>query len=233
MTTEVIPVQPPAAGADPLRNVRISASLLPAEIVAERLGRRVQRLVVWALALLTLAIGGGFAAARYQTSMMRDDLYAAEDDAIRLTRQQRQYDEVVRTQNESQAVKQQLEALMARDVSWSPLLSSLRGAAPQGVTLESLSAKLADQTVAAGGQPTLPSTSTAATVATIDITGTAKTKPQVAAYVDRLARTTHLVDPYLTSVTADDKKLFRFNLRVSVTDTALGGRFTPEKTGVK
>jgi Tfp pilus assembly protein PilN len=231
MTTEVLPVQPPASGTDPLRLLPIAASLLPAEVVAERRSRRAQRLVVWALTVLALSIGLGYAGAKYQTWMAQDELYAAEDDAIRLTQQQKQYDDVVRTQSESQAIKRQLETLMARDARWSTLLSSLRDAAPTGVALDSVSAKLTDETTPAdSGQPTLSSTSADEIVATIDIIGTAGSKPQVAAYVDRLAKTTHLADPYLTSVTAEEKAGFRFNVRVSVTDTALGGRFAPEKT---
>jgi hypothetical protein len=97
-----------------------------------------------------------------------------------------------------------------------------------------VSAALAEPAQAGAAPPAdddqLPSTSKAKTVGKIDISGTAPSKPLVAAYVDALAKVAHLADPYLTAVNTDAGRL-RFTLRVAITDKALGGRFTPKKAG--
>ena len=231
MTTEVMPIQSAAPERDPLRPVLIAASLLPVEVVDARRARRVRRLVLWALVLLTLAIGGWYGLSRYQTSMANDELVAAEDDAARLTQQQREFADVVRTQSESQAISSQLTTLLADDVRWSTLLASLRTAAPQGVELTGVAARLAEADRAGGAAPENAAAlgaPAAETIGTIDITGEAGTKPQIAAYVDALSAVPGVADPYLQSANKQDSR-FSFTIQLEITKETLGGRYTPKR----
>jgi Tfp pilus assembly protein PilN len=234
MTTSIMTQDsPPAATEGPPRVVPIIANLMPPEVLAARRGRRARWLVLSALSVLLVVVGGWYVVTVRETAEARVELARAEDETQALTEQQRQYADVVKAQQDSQVIKAKLAALLAGDLRWSTVLSSLRAAAPEGVELTAVSASLAEP-AQAGGAPAagdqLPSTSKAKTVGKIDITGTAPSKPQVAAYVDALAKVPNLADPYLTAVTSDESTL-QFTLRVGITDTALGGRYTPKTTG--
>jgi Tfp pilus assembly protein PilN len=229
MTTPMTTQEPPAASArDALAVPPIAANLLPDEVVNARQGRRARRLVLASLAALVLVLGGLYAAAAVETAVVRHELDEAEGRARDLTAQQQRYAEVVRVQQESGAIEAQLARLMADDLRWSAVLASLRAAAPAGVQLTNVSARLSAPEEATATNAQLPSS--AKPIGSIDITGAAGTKPQIAAYVDALAKTRNLADPYLSSVTEDEREL-QFTLRVSITESALGGRFTPAGKG--
>jgi Tfp pilus assembly protein PilN len=229
MTTPMTTQEPTAASAgDVLAVLPITANLLPDEVVDARQGRRARRLVLASLAALALVLGGLYAAAAVETAMVRQELGDAEGRARDLTAQQQRYAEVVQVQRESGAIESQLATLMADDLRWSAVLSSLRAAAPAGVQLTNLSAGLSAPEAAPAAGAQLPSS--AKPIGSVDITGSAGSKPQIAAYVDALAKTRNLADPYLSNVTEDAGEL-QFTLRVSITESALGGRFAPAKKG--
>jgi Tfp pilus assembly protein PilN len=231
MTTPMTTQEPPAASArDALAVPPITANLLPDEVVNARQGRRARRLVLASLTALVLVLGGLYAAAAVETAVVRQELNDAESRARDLTAQQQRYAEVVRVQQESGAIEAQLAKLMADDLRWSAVLASLRAAAPAGVQLTNVSARLNAPADEAAAADTAQLPSSAKPIGGIDITGAAGSKPQIAAYVDALAKTRNLADPYLSSVTEDDREL-QFTLRVSVTESALGGRFTPARKG--
>jgi Tfp pilus assembly protein PilN len=212
--------------------VPITANLLPPEVVDARRGRRARRLVLSALSVLLVVVGGWYAVTVRQTDAAEAELSRTQAEVQSLTDQQRQYADVVQAQQDSEAIKGTLATLLANDLRWSTVLASVRAATPDGVELTTVSASLAVPAAAGGAaaEPLLPSTSKAKTIGEIDIIGAAPSKPLVAAYVDALAKTPHLADPYLTAVTSDENALL-FTLRVGITDTALGGRYTPKTTG--
>ncbi|HEU5110612.1 MAG TPA: PilN domain-containing protein [Micromonosporaceae bacterium] len=231
MTTPTTIQEPPSAPAPgALRLVPIAADLLPAEVVDARRGRRARRLVLSSLAALVLVLGGLYAATVLETAVARTELNEAEDRARALSDQQKRYADVVGVQQESEAIEAQLATLMANDLRWSAVLASLRSAAPAGVRLTNVSAGLDAPGNQAAPENAAQLPTSAKPIGDIDITGSADTKPQIAAYVDALARTPNLADPYLSNVTEDNQEL-QFTLRVSITESALGGRFTPEKEG--
>jgi Tfp pilus assembly protein PilN len=221
----------PAEGSP--RVVPIAANLMPPEVLAARRGRRARWLVLSALSVLLVIVGGCYVVTVRQTAAAEVELARAQDDARDLARERERYAEVVKTQQDSEAIKAKLAVLLASDLRWSTVLSSLRSAAPAGIEFTTVSAGLADPAVAdpaEGGDARLPSTSEAKAVGSIDIAGTAPSKPQVAAFVDALAKVPHLADPYLTAVIAEEAEM-RFTLRVAIIDTAFEGRYTPKTTG--
>jgi Tfp pilus assembly protein PilN len=229
MTTPTTTHEPPAASArDALAVLPITANLLPDEVVDARQGRRARRLVLASLVALVLVLGALYAAAAVETAMVRQELGEAEGRARDLTAQQQRYAEVVQVQRESGAIESQLATLMADDLRWSAVLASLRAAAPAGVQLTNLSAGLSAPEAAPVAGAQLPSS--AKPIGSVDITGSAGSKPQIAAYVDALAKTRNLADPYLSNVTETAGEL-QFTLRVSITESALGGRFGPAGKG--
>jgi Tfp pilus assembly protein PilN len=217
-----------------LRILPIAANLLPPEIAASRRVRMVRRIVVLALIVFAALLVVWYLATSWQTAAARRDLSRAEDVAQRLVRQQHTYSQVVAVQAESRAVRAQLATLLTYDLQWSALLSSLQKAAPKEVRLTGITSALASglgseaATPAGGTAGELPNSSGAKSIGSITITGTSTTKAAVAAYVDALAKVRGIETPLLGDVSEQEGKL-QFSVKVNLTKTILGGRYTPKK----
>jgi Tfp pilus assembly protein PilN len=229
MATILMPPEPAAPAEQAPRMLTIAVNLLPPEIVGSRRGRQARRRVISALAAFTVLLGAGFGAASYQTSLARSELSSAQSDVERLSRQQKPFGELIGAQNESRAIGTQLSVLLAGDLQWSNLLSSVQAATPQGVQLTELSGALTPANGAGAGNGSassrLPGTSAEKLIGTLTITGTSTGKPAVAAYLDTLATLPGLANPLLVSA-APQNGVFTFVARLDVTGSALGGRFT-------
>lgn len=70
-------------------------------------------------------------------------------------------------------------------------------------------------------------------VGTLAITGTAREKRAIAAFVDKLGSMRGLATPYLASVSTDASGVLTFTVDVVVTTDALGGRFAATTSGGK
>jgi Tfp pilus assembly protein PilN len=197
-----------------LRVPDIAADLLPIEVFEARRGRQVRRIV------FTLVLGGWYAVATYQTGVAREALESAQDDAQRLTRQQRTFADLVTAQTESTAITDQLTELLKDDLQWSKLLSSLQDAAPSGVRITGVTGALSASTSAAPN-PGTPANA----IGTLNLTGAAGTKALIAAYVDALGKVAGVANPLLGDVTAQSGTL-NFTIRMDITKVALGGRYT-------
>ncbi len=215
--------------ADPYRIVTISANLLPVEIIESRRSRKTRRAVLAALVVLLVVLTGWYAAARYQTSVARSDLRATERTAQQLAKQQDAYADLVGIQTQSTAISGQLATLLAEDLRWSSLLSSLRAAATGGVVLTDVTGALSDATGVAGPDQSFSQFiegSDARPVGTVTVTGTGPSKAAVAAYVDSVATITGLAHPLLGGASVDGGTL-HFTVRLDITTAALGGRYSP------
>jgi Tfp pilus assembly protein PilN len=229
MATTLLPPEPPAADERAPRMLAITANLLPPEIVDSRRARKVRRIVLSALAAFVVALGGWYTLTSYQTSVARAELADAQGDVERLSQQQKRFTNLVKTQNESRAIGTQLSTLLANDVRWSRLLSSLQGALPQDVQVGSVTGALTSAANATAGSADsrLPNTSPHKLIGTVTVTGTAASKASVAAYLDALAKASGLANPSLANVTEQDQA-YEFTLRLDVTASALSGRYPAE-----
>jgi Tfp pilus assembly protein PilN len=229
---------PPESPASPvsaeraLRILPIAANLLPVEIIESRNGRKVRRAVLAALVAFVLVMAGWYALATVQTVQARADLTGAQDDARRLQHQQGAFSDVVTTQAQSDVISTQLSLLLAQDLPWSDLLSSLQSAAPADVQLTGITGAMNPSDTAAGKGSkviTLPTTSDQKLVGALSIQGIAASKAAVAAYVDALAKVKGLANPLLGDATIQDGKL-TFTVKVDITEAALGGRFAAKSS---
>jgi hypothetical protein len=236
MATTLKPPVPAAPAGRAPRVPSIAANLLPVEIVESRRVRKVRRIVLSALVVFALLLGAWFGLARYQTSEARQNLRLAENDVQRLTRQQQAFATVVAVQAESQAIRKQLAALLADDLRWARLFSSLRKAAPADVRITAAYGSLAAAATGAtsgggaasgGAVPQLPGTSGEKLIGTFTVTGSGATKTAVAAYVDALGNIPGLANPYLGDASEQDGAV-QFTVRLDITNAALGGRYTPK-----
>jgi Tfp pilus assembly protein PilN len=231
MTTTVLPPDAGPATKNPLRIPPIGTNLLPVEIVESRRNRKVRRLVLAALAVFTALLAMWYGVSALQTTIARGTLADAESDVQRLNRQQRQFGELVQAQSESQAIIAQLSTILADDLQWTALLSSLQQAAPSDVHITmasgSLSAMSAGAAVENPQSARLPSTTADKLVGTLTIAGTAGSKASVAAYMDALGKVPGLADPLLSDVSSEDGTL-QFTMQMDITSAAPDGRFAPQ-----
>ena len=225
-STTLMPLDPALSPQRVSRVLTISADLLPDEIVA---GRRTRRTRAWVLVLLMLVLagmGGWYALAERELSAADQELATVNAEVTELQRRQNDFAPVVNVQAETNTITKQLGTLLANDLPWATLTDTLRGAADTaGVTVSGMSGTLNDAESGAAGAVTLPSSSGAATIGTVTVTGTAPDKPSVAKYVDALSGLTIVANPYLTSV-AETEDDVQFSLTVDITAKALCGRFT-------
>ncbi len=214
---------PPGLSDRVLRIPTIAANLLPAEIVDARRSRKVRRAVCAGLAGVVLALAGWFVFAVYQTSAARDDLANRQAEAQVLTRQQHAYADLVNTQAQSQAIQAQLHELFADDMDWASLITHVRDAAPNSVTISTLTASGGDDK--ASKVPAGSATPDPDQVGTLTISGTGPNKAAVAAYVDNLARVPGLSNAYLNSANTSPNGV-DYRIRVDIVKAALGGRYS-------
>jgi Tfp pilus assembly protein PilN len=229
MATTMIPepTAPSAAsttGSDGLRFVAIRANLLPDEVVAGRRADAMRKRVLVGLAALAIVLIGAYAMSWWQTGSAQDKLDAVQRQGAALKSQQLDYAPLVSAQAEVSSIQSQLSRLMAGDLPWAAMLTTLRTTAPTGVTLTQVDGTINQGAAApAGGLSSLNQTGLT-TAGTITITGNATDKPAVAAYADKLSRVKGLASPYITNVTASDKTV-TFGITALITSEALGGRF--------
>ncbi len=237
MSTTMRRLEPGASADSVLRILPIAANLLPPEIAASRRVRGTRRVVVIALAVFAVLLGVWYGATSHQTSNARSDLNAAEDDAQRLVRQQRAFSEVVAIRAESRAIRVQLAALLASDLQWARLLTSVRNVAPKGVEVTGINSALAATasagagaaTAGAAGDSQFPNASGEKSIGTLTVTGSGTSKVAVAAYVDALSKVPGVENPLLSDATVQNGEV-QFTVRANVTRAALGGRYTPRSS---
>ncbi|WP_067496500.1 PilN domain-containing protein [Actinoplanes sp. TFC3] len=226
MATTLMPVDPASTPQRVTRLITISASLLPEEVIGARRARRTRGWVIIVVALVACLLGAWFFFANQEKRDADAELTTATTEVTDLQRSQREYKDVVDVQTDTETLSKQLKAVMQNDLDWAALYRTLSGtAAGAGLTLDGVNATLADASAPANTDNSLPSTSTAATVGSIVITGTGPDKEAVAAYADTLSKQSNLATPYVTAVNATDGGGVSFSLNVDVTSAALCGRF--------
>jgi Tfp pilus assembly protein PilN len=206
----------PDATARTMRILPIAADLLPPEITERRRLSTVRRLVVAGVAVVALLVAGWYGVAYQHTQQAYDEVDRVNEAKIDLQRERAKYTDVDTVQKQRKAITDQLRLVMARDMSWSALLTSLQQAAPKGVSVQSITGSLAVE----GGTAT-----TGAVIGSMTLTGTAPSKAAVAAYVETLGKVAGISNPFPTEATEGDGGL-SYTIQVDITTASLGGRFS-------
>lgn len=227
--TALLPLNPAVSPQQVARILPIRARLLPQEITAGRSARRMRSFVIAAVAVVVVGLGGWYVAAyQDEKQAIRDrDAVNTQVNTARNAQNADDYRQVTAVLQANQAYASQLKTLMADDLPWSVLLDDLRsmGTAKQ-VTIDSIAVTVADKV--ATSTTAIPSSSTASTVATLTISGTAKDKKTIAGFITALATVHGVANPYMTTA-AEGKGSTSFTVNADVTSTALCGRFSAIK----
>lgn len=237
--TAVVESPPPAGSPawtadEPRRLVRISANLLPAEVVGDRRLAALKRRLAAALFAVVILLGAGYGYSRWQTSHALDALQSAQNEADAVLAQQSSYARLVNVQAELATVQQELAGVMTNDMEWSRLLGALSDDAPPGVTITGVTGAVTGAGGATSGSGSASyvqvlNRTGRSTVGTLTVSGTAPSKAAVAAYVDALAKQRGLAALYPSSVSGDHAS-WTFTLAAQLTEDVLGGRFSAPST---
>lgn len=217
-------------------------NLLPSEITEQRAMRRFGLALTGVVALVAVAVGGGHAYAGAGEGQARRDLAAAQSAQSRWVQQQQTLLPAQQTQTQIQAARAALTAAMGNEVLWSRYMDELRLRRPDGLRFKqvsisapgtggtgSSSSSSGSSTASSSGTVTAPnSTATSgAAVATLTISGVARTQPDVAALLDQLAQVKGFTNPYLTSTdAAANSNVLSFTVTATVTSDALSHRYS-------
>ncbi|GGS74911.1 hypothetical protein GCM10010156_37150 [Planobispora rosea] len=226
MTTTLIPQGssgPVVPAQDPFRALPLAADLLPPEIMTARRGRRARTVVLSFLTVFTLLLAGWYVITAQQTAAAEQQLAEAEDEVRTWTRKQKEFSELVTTRGQEEMINAQLSALLARDVRWSRLLSSIRAAAPSGVRITSVASGLSAEGSAVS-KSALPNTSGKKLIGELSIVGVGSGKQVVADYVSALSKVSGLGNPLLNDATEEEGGV-NFTVQVDITDAALDSRY--------
>jgi Tfp pilus assembly protein PilN len=220
-TTALMPVDPSVSPQQAARVLTIRADLLPPEIRDGRRSRRIRSLIVLVVLLIVAAIGAWYWQAA-DAKKVADQEYEETFQTLTTTRAAQKTDEfkaLVEYQDGDEALKTELSAVLASDLSWTNLINLIGDQADdQKVVITEINGGLVAK--AAGTEPD-------GTVGSLDISGLAEDKRRIANYVNALGTLQHVTNPFVTSVTKEkDKNAYSFSITVAITDKALCGRFT-------
>jgi Tfp pilus assembly protein PilN len=199
MTTIQIPVGPwsvrPGWG--------IAVDLTPPQLANARRVRTVRKLVVAALGLVVLACGAGYFVAGRDKASAQDDFAGVQVQTTQLNSRLAKYDTTVHIQSTVAAVRQQISMAMTGDVSTDELLTRIRAALPDGMTIGQASVTVSLASVAAGTTTGLDDTSHPR-IGDVTISGTSNQLADVSSFVERLQQQSGVVDVIPTSNAAGE-----------------------------
>jgi Tfp pilus assembly protein PilN len=206
-----------------LRFVVIRANLMPEEVLSARQVVVVRKQVVLGLVAVLVALIAWYGLSWWQTNSANSALEGTQRQGMALQSQQNQYTPLVQAQGQIANIRTQLEQLMVGDLQWKTMINSVRGAAPAGLVVQSITGNITPPT----GTPTtnILNTSGAAAVGTLNVTGTAPDKRTVAAYADALGKVKGLTSPLISGIQASSRPI-TFTIAVPITADALGGRYS-------
>ena len=202
-------------------------NLLPPEIKEAHRLRRTKAGLAAGLVVVIGAIGGAYVTQVNAKNAAQDNLTAEQATGAKLQAEQAKYADVPRTIAAIDKAETMRETAMANDIEWYRSLTNVSVTLPSKVWLTSLTLQVG----AAGGAA--PSTTPAATgdaggVGTVTAVGTAMDHPDVATWLDVLARQPGMSDAYFSSSKKKEigsKSVVDFSSTATVTDEALSHRY--------
>lgn len=209
-------------------------NLLPPEIRAARNFRKVQAGLVAAVMASVAVAGAGFVAARSSVGGAQAQLSAAQSETAALQRKTATYAGMTATYQRAAAARTLLTTAMGQEVLTSRMLSDLPSLLPEGVWLSGVTFTQAGSStsVTSASSPGARTAASGAAVGTISFTGAASSHPQVAAWLDALAKEKGFGSPQLTNSTEvllGGTKVVNWTVTVTLSSDVLSGRYT--KTG--
>jgi Tfp pilus assembly protein PilN len=193
----------------------------------------VRKQVMLGLLMVVALLIAWFGLSWWQTHAARGDLSDAQARGVALHTQQQQYTPLVNAQTQIGTIGTQLHKLMAGDLSWTTMLTTLRRQAPSGIALTQVggvisagAATTGTSTTAGQVKPSVLNMSGKSQIGQLTVTGTAPSKDAIASYADKLGSVRGLTAPLITSTTTTaGSHTLTFTVNLVITTDALGGRY--------
>ena len=202
-------------------------NLLPPEITAAHRLRRTKAGLAAGLVVLVGAIGGVYVTQVNAKNAAQDNLTAEQATGAKLQAEQAKYADVPRTIAAIDKAETMRETAMANDIEWYRSMTNVSVTLPSKVWLTSLTLQVGAGT--GGAASTAPgATPLAGGVGTVTAVGTAMDHPDVATWLDVLARQPGMSDAYFSSSKKKEigsKSVVDFSSTATVTDEALSHRY--------
>jgi Tfp pilus assembly protein PilN len=218
-TTALMPLDPSVSPQQAARILTIRANLLPQDISDGRRARRTRTVVILAVVLVLALLSGWYWHAAREKQTAEDDFAFITQQVTDVQKDQREYNDLTSTKNTITVMSSQLSKLMAKDAPWQTLLDEARTTGDKyDVKITQLDGTLATVPQAA---------ETSDEIGSIVINGTAPDKKAVAKYMLALValKAKGFADPFVSTVSGADKSGVSFTITVSLTKTALCGKF--------
>jgi len=209
-------------------------NLMPTVIAAEAKVRKAKLLLVAAAVCSVVAVGGLWFAANGEVNAAQERLDDATTATAQLKTEAAKYADVPKVQAQVALSQQQAYLAMGGEVRWSFLLNDLALTIPRGASLTSFVGTitgmppLATAAKANGSDDDVASVLGTAGIGNIQYEGEARGLPDVAAFLDTLAKQRALVDAYpgvVQKAEGDNAKGLTFQSSVTITQKALSHRY--------
>jgi Tfp pilus assembly protein PilN len=209
-------------------------NLLPPEIETARRLRRTQAGLGVGLVVVAACLGGVYAMQVHAKNQAAEDLAVQKAETVRLQKEQAKYADIPRTMAAIDAAETARSTAMANDVEWFRQLNNFSLTIPSNVWLTNLTMGLAPTTAAATTATTATTTTAPAAtpapvnVGTLSVQGVALNHPDVATWLDVLARQPGMSDAYFSNATKakiGKKDVVDFTSTAIVTSDALSHRY--------
>lgn len=204
----------PVVGGEP------RVELLP-PVVAQRLRERaIRRVATLILVAVVIAVGAGYALATVRNTTAQAELLAAQAETTRLLSEQQKYIEVSVASTLVAEIQETRSLGTSTEVMWADVFVDIAGALPPGSFLSSttFSGRAPWQPAAASGSPlTLPAT------ASVNLTITTPTVPDVAGFLRALKKVTGYLDATASSVVGPG--VYTTTLVLSLDESVLADRY--------
>ena len=232
MTTSAIesPVfQPGTPGPSVARLSELpGVNLMPPEIAEKAELQRLKAICAAAVAVSLVVVGGLYYQAHHGVTSAKSDLATAQSQQSTVQGQVNTLAWVAQTYAQVEAAKAQVAEALGGEIQWSGYLQDLSLTIPDNVWLTNMTVTAASGSATAATAATAGSTAPAG-VATISFTGTARSRDDVARWLESLVTEKGYTNPYVTTTAEtkiDTTTVVTFTSTVNVTSAALSGRYT-------
>lgn len=203
-------------------------NLLPPSVKDKRALARLKRLLAYAVVAVLVVCAGAYFLANQALSSQEDRLADAQDQTIKLTKEQAKYQEAPATLKLVKAMQGAQLIGFATDVTWSKYLAAVAGVLPDDVQLATVEMTVASPMVPASA-PVDPLQSPS--MGTLKFEAHSPNLIDTSKWVDKLNAVTGFGDAWVSDVTVagneNEDPYYVVHASVQVTQDALSGRFLP------
>ena len=204
----------------------IVADMTPPELINMRWLGVLRRRIAAALVLVVVLCGVAYAYAYVQNGSASDAASAADFQTTNLNRATSAYLGITRIETTVTGIRSQVATVMANDVDVAHVISTIRGALPNTMSIQNLSLTLNPASTPSSG---LDATGHSE-IGSVTISGSGRTLDDLPTFVDRLAGIPGVVN-VLPASNELNTGIAQFTLTVSLTDQLYSHRFDLTNTG--